>query len=283
MNDSTPFLPDPEAMVQALRVALPHFPYMDWTQETASTNVDLLDMARASSLTRPWLRGTHLQTQGRGRAGRAWQNQPGACLMFSCAFDVFLAPLQLPMLSPLSGMAACAALRAYLQPEHQQELNLKWPNDLQWRGAKLAGILVETTRAGAGAFHDHHMVVMGMGINLRDAPALSLALGRDVADWSQITQANAKAATIDAAHIVARIAQHWQAGIERLHAHGTDDFAQHYAQVDALAGRPVNILNQGAIVLSGLANGVNAQGQLLVRTGGHEVAVTVGEVSVRTA
>jgi len=279
MNDV--ILPDLAAMTQALRLALPHFTHVGWTASTASTNANLLDMARYSDLPRPWLQGTHLQTQGRGRAGRAWQNQAGACLMFSCAFDVSLVPAQLPMLSPLSGMAACQALRTCLQPEHRPDLNAKWPNDVQWRGAKLAGILVETTRARASPSPEHHVVILGIGINLREAPALSLALGRNVADWSQIAQVDAKAAATDAVQRVASIAWHWQTGIQHLQTQGPDDFAQRYAEVDALAGQAVNILNQGAVVLSGIARGVNAQGQLLVRTDGRDVAVTVGEVSVR--
>jgi len=279
MNDA--FLPEPATMTQALGWMLAQFNYVHWTASTASTNADLLDMTRGAHLARPWLQGTHLQKQGRGRAGRAWQNQSGACLMFSCAFDVTLVPACLPMLSPLSGMAACQALRACLQREHQHDLNLKWPNDLQWRGAKLAGILVETTRADT--LPNHYVVIMGIGMNVHDAPALSLALGRDVADWSQITQADAQAATTDAAHIVSSIAWHWQTGIAHLQTYGTGDFSQRYAEVDALMGQAVHILNQGVVVLSGIANGVNAHGQLLVHADGRDLAVTVGEVSVRAS
>jgi len=273
------FLPDPPALTRMLRLQLPHFTHVDWKADTASTNADLLDLARAGMLARPWLQGAHQQLQGRGRAGRAWQNRPGTCLMFSCAFDVALPPAQLPMLSPLSGMAACEALRALLQPQHRGDLDLKWPNDVQWRGGKLAGILVETTRAGS-----MQVVIMGMGINLIDAPALRLLLDRDVADWSQIAGEDVDAAAVSAVQVVACIARSWQAGITRLQTHGGSDFVRQYAEVDALAGKPVNVLNQGAVVLSGMASGVNAHGQLLVRThDGGEVAVTVGEVSVRTA
>jgi len=278
MKPNPSFLPDPPTMTRMLRPHLPHFTYVDWKADTASTNLDLLDLARAGTPARPWLQGAHQQLQGRGRAGRAWQNRPGTCLMFSCAFDVSLSPAQLPMLSPLSGMVACEALRTLLQPQHQDGLDLKWPNDVQWRGGKLAGILVETTRVGA-----MQVVIMGMGINLTDAPALRLLLNRDVADWSQIAGEDATAAVANAVQVVTRIAQGWQAGIARLQSHGGSDFVRQYALVDALAGKPVNVLNQGTVALSGTAGGVNALGQLLIRTDAGETAVTVGEVSVRTA
>src|SRR3546814_14434760 len=62
-------------------------------------------------------------------------------LMFSCAFDVFITPQQLATLSPLAGLAACEALRELVQAQHRKHLSMKWPNDVQWHYAKLAGIL----------------------------------------------------------------------------------------------------------------------------------------------
>jgi len=271
-------LPAPDAMVQALRLALPQFAHVDWVDRIGSTNAVLLEKTRTAQLARPCLQGAHLQEQGRGRAARVWQNRAGACLMFSCAFDIALPPHTLPLLSPLSGMAACLALRTHIQPEHRHALNLKWPNDVLWRGGKLAGILVETRNTGSP---QQHIAVMGMGINLCDAVVLSKALQRPVADWSTIAGVDADAAARDAVQLVASIAQSWQDWIARLQA-GDDGFIQHYTQVDALANQTVHILNEGRVTLSGTAQGVNALGQLLVQTDNAPVAVTVGEVSVRT-
>ena len=146
---STTHLLAPDQMMVALQAVLPHFKQIEWYEHTASTNADLLTKARTSELrlARPWLLGSHLQDHGRGRAGRRWQNRSGANLMFSCAFDVFVSAQQLPALSPLAGVAACEALRGLVRPEHRHHLTMKWPNDVQWQFAKLAGILVEVTRA----------------------------------------------------------------------------------------------------------------------------------------
>lgn len=105
--------------------------------------------------------------------------------MFSCAFDVHLPAAQLPALSPLAGLAACEALRAVAGPG-ADGLCMKWPNDVQWHDAKLAGVLVETTR-NPGSRETGYTVVIGMGVNLVDADALSQALGRQVADWTCVT------------------------------------------------------------------------------------------------
>src|SRR5690606_12766862 len=142
MNSCPPFvLPEPDQLQSALAARLPQFPAIDWAEVTTSTNADLLERAREPSgrVLRPWLRGSHLQLQGRGRSGRTWQNRRGANLMFSCAYDIFLPPRQLPSLSPLAGMVACETLRRVISPNNRPHLTMKWPNDIQWKGAKQIG------------------------------------------------------------------------------------------------------------------------------------------------
>lgn len=277
-------LPEPDHMLAQLTSALPRFRQISWVASTESTNADLMALARAEhgQLARPWLLGAHLQERGRGRAGRSWQNRAGANLMFSCAFDVFLPPRQLPTLSPLVGLVACEALRTLISPEQRINLSMKWPNDIQWRSAKLAGILVETTRAGASRLSsDHYVAIIGMGINLDDARALSQSLNRRVADWSEIAREDAVAALASPAELVATIAQRWYESLNDVTAHGFASLPDRYAQVDALAGQHVHILDQDRLVQAGIACGVDTQGQLVLRTPDGDTTVCVGEVSVR--
>lgn len=277
-------LPEPAQMHATLTLALPHFKQLDWVASTASTNAQLLARARANSgpLARPWLLGAHLQEQGRGRAGRTWQNRIGANLMFSCAFDVFLPPRQLPTLSPLAGLVACEVLRTFISPENQPRLAMKWPNDLQWKSAKLAGILVEITRSGAARLStDHHVAIIGIGINLNDARALSQSLNRQVADWQEVASEDRLAASTQVADIVAGIAQGWYQRLNHVTAYGFEDFPSQYAAVDVLAGQSINVLDDGRIIHAGIACGVNTWGQLLVKGPDGISPITVGEISVR--
>lgn len=270
-------------MANRLRSALPGFRHIDWLERTGSTNADLLQRARNDNQpARPWLLGAHLQDNGRGRAGRTWQNRPGANLMFSCAFDVFLPARSLAALSPLAGVAACEALRSLLQPRHQSLLSLKWPNDLHWKFSKLAGILVEVTRSGAvRQSMDHHVVIIGIGVNLQDARALSTSLNRSIADWSEIVTCDEHARLVQVPDMVARVAQAWTEALARVVRVGLNDFPERYAQVDHLLGQHVHVLDGASILHSGIACGVNEHGQLLVKTPQAVVPVSVGEVSVR--
>ena len=144
--------PEPAELAAALRARLPGFGHIGWERTTGSTNADLMRQVRGPGAGRagspaPWLLGAHLQTAGRGRVGRTWENQIGDALMFSCAFVAKIPLATLPGLSPALGVAACEALRGLLRDQawaDARRLVLKWPNDIQFDDAKLAGILVET-------------------------------------------------------------------------------------------------------------------------------------------
>ncbi len=283
MSELAPFLPEPAEMARQLHEALPGFQRVEWQARTVSTNAELLACARQASVpARPWLLGAHLQDAGRGRAGRTWQHREGANLMFSCAFDVFMPSRLLPALSPLAGVAACEGLRQWVSPALREHLVMKWPNDLQWRLGKLAGILVEATRSGAARESgDHYIVILGMGLNLDDARALSQALDRRVADWREIVREDAGAAQATAAGLAASVARAWQNALNRAVRAGLDDLPRRHAAVDALVGQTVDIVDAGRVIQSGIACGIDEQGRLLLRTPGAVLPVTVGEVSAR--
>ena len=269
-------LPTPATFASTLADRLPAFRQVDWTAETGSTNADLLTQARERPDGKPWLLGAHLQTNGRGRVGRSWKNLSGAALMVSFAFDVHLPVAALPALSPLAGLAACEGLRALIGPELAAGLTVKWPNDLQWGRAKLAGLLVESLRNPGGP-DTGHTIVIGIGLNLRDAGALSETLGRAIADWTQIGAPPA----IGAADIVCALANSFHQALLDMQREGFGAFVPRYAQVDALAGQAVNVIDQGNILQQGVAQGLDAQGRLLVRTAGGLEPIVVGEISIR--
>lgn len=271
-------LPTPAELAQAVSIRLPMFRVVQWVAATGSTNADLLTRSRIGGGDKPWLLGAHVQHHGRGRAGRSWQNRIGTAIMFSCAFNVQVAAAQLPALSPLAGMAACEALRQLAGPL-AAAIYMKWPNDVQCRDAKLAGVLVESLR-NPGGERNAHTVVIGIGINLRDAHILSQTLGRPVADWMSIME-QIGLPPLSVADLVAATATAWHEAVQQFEASGMARFKTRLAQVDALAGRAINVIERGAIVHSGIACGLDEQGRLLIQTGQGITPISVGEVSIR--
>jgi BirA family biotin operon repressor/biotin-[acetyl-CoA-carboxylase] ligase len=137
---------------------------VEYVDETASTNTDLLETAAA----RPdrSVLATRHQTAGRGRLDRHWDAPPGANLLVSILFH--RVPAWPNELSRRLGLAARAACRDVAAVDAQ----LKWPNDILVGGAKLAGILAQRHPAGP--------VVVGMGLNVGWAPVGAARLGADI-------------------------------------------------------------------------------------------------------
>lgn len=278
----------PAAFVERLRLALPDFGSIQWEQETGSSNDDLSRQIKLSSPhALPWLLGAHTQGAARGRAARPWQNKAGDSLMFSCAFAPEIPLAQLPGISPALGVATCLALRQLFAPligqELCQALGLKWPNDLQWGSGKLAGILVET--AQRPGMRDPCLVV-GIGLNLRGAHALSTDLGRDIVDVSELLASASHTAGFDAtalcpSRLVVTIARAWKKALDAYAATGYAAFQDLYQAVDVLDSVPVDIVDQGRLLHTGIAQGTDSSGRLLVRTDSAVVPIMVGDVSVR--
>ncbi len=101
------------------------------------------------------------QSAGRGRAGRVWSGGLGNFMGSTIALVRESDP-PAPTLALVAGVAVHAAVSA-LAPGIA-DLRLKWPNDLLVHGAKLAGILLE---------RQNDRVVVGIGVNLAEAPALA--------------------------------------------------------------------------------------------------------------
>jgi BirA family biotin operon repressor/biotin-[acetyl-CoA-carboxylase] ligase len=228
--------------------------------QTASTNDDLLAEARA--LRRPTLLWALSQTAGRGRAGRSWHAAEGATLTFSLAWK-FALPLHALAGLPL---AVGVTLAEALAP-HAIDVRLKWPNDLLRDGRKLGGILIETVRDG-----DACLAVIGTGINMA-APDEEVAA----------IAAAAPELRADRAQAMAMLTSALAENLSLFEQQGFAAFAARWNARHAHAGRQVNIIDRGAVLHSGRARGVDAQGRLLLQTAQGDIAVLAGDVSLRAA
>ncbi len=270
-------LPSPSDLSAELRLRLPAWPQVAWRARTQSTQLDLLDRLSADPATPlPALLGAHEQLAGRGRAGRHYRNQAGQALMMSCAFETRLPTAALPVLSIWLGVATAEILREHVpQPS---ALTLKWPNDINWRGAKLAGMLLEATRND----HGWPVVVTGMGLNLHGGSTLSAELHRDITDWQQTGSATTPtqlAATLASAWqtAIAVAERRWQAGV------GLVDLPDRFSACDALKGASVTLRDHDQALDEGRADGILPDGRMRLITARGERLVSVGDLSLRPA
>jgi BirA family biotin operon repressor/biotin-[acetyl-CoA-carboxylase] ligase len=154
----------PERVVPLLTGRLGR-PYR-YLEACASTQRELTDADGEGAVV-----ATGHQTEGRGRLGRDWEDEPGASLLFSLLLTPQAPAERLPELTVL---AAEAVAEAVGPPAHVKE-----PNDVLLAGGKVAGVLGEASEG---------RVVLGIGVNANQTaeqlptttrlPATSLRLER---------------------------------------------------------------------------------------------------------
>lgn len=98
------------------------------------------------------------QTAGRGRGGRGWWSPPASGLYVSLLFRPSLAAKHLSWLTMCVALGTVQAIEDVCKVSPQ----LKWPNDLEWCGRKLGGILAEGSLSGDRLDY----TVVGLGLNL---------------------------------------------------------------------------------------------------------------------
>ena len=103
---------------------------------------------------------TDFQTAGRGQAGNSWESEEGKNLLFSALlrYNNIRATEQW-RLSMLVTVALWEVLANYLP---QEQLSIKWPNDIYFGDKKLVGILIENSLAGQYVGYS----IAGIGLNI---------------------------------------------------------------------------------------------------------------------
>lgn len=222
---------------------------------TGSTQRTALELAEAGAPEWTLVAAGH-QTEGRGRLGRSWHDEPGQALMFSLVLRPDLTPERGGLLTLLAGWAMATACR-----EVGRDVFCKWPNDLLLDERKVGGILAESVVEGERFAH----VALGVGVNLRSAPP-------DVAGSGALGDTDA-AALLEA--FVGHFAHRYEPG----HPAFAGAVLEGYRGVSATLGRRVRALRaDGGLGPVGEAVDVDETGALVVRTARGLESLRFGEV-----
>ena len=218
----------------------------------APSTMDLAHAAAATGAPAGTVIVADVQTAGRGRNGRRWVSHAGAGVWAT----VIERPRDVDALSVLS-LRVGIALALELERIVGRALALKWPNDVLLDGRKLAGVLAEARwREGMPEW-----VAIGVGVN-RDPPA-------------EMRDATGTDAAVRRTTLLGAIVRAIRAAADRDGVLDGTELSQ-FAVRDAVRGREV------VSPVEGRAAGVNARGELLVRTAtGVERAVPTATVQYR--
>jgi BirA family biotin operon repressor/biotin-[acetyl-CoA-carboxylase] ligase len=213
------------------------------------------------------------QTAGRGRRGRTWFSPPGGGLYVSVILRPARAGSAADRAAGLLTIAAGVALSEAVERATGLAPAIKWPNDLLVDGRKLAGILAEGVPSPSAP--SLQAVVLGYGINVASAAYPPELASRATALESELGRA------VDRAVLCAE-------SLASLSARYADLVAGRFdAILDARRSRAFG--SRGAREewdtpsgeRSGITEGIDAMGALLVRTSESLERIVAGEVRWR--
>ena len=206
------------------------------------------------------------QTQGRGRLGRRWFAPPGSSLLMSLVLRPDLPPQAAQRTTMICSLAAVEAIAVVTGLVAQ----VKWPNDIVLKGRKLGGLLTELGLRGRRL--DYAVVGMGLNVNL----ALSALPETMTPATSLLVEAGRPLPRVELLLVLLR----------RIEAHAecmAKGWSPHTAWREHLAtlGQPVRVGTREEVI-EGLAEDVDADGALLLRTDTGELRrILVGDVTLR--
>jgi len=223
---------------------------------------------------------TDNQTAGKGRLGRRWVDVAGCNILSSTLLRPLFPPHLLVMIGSLAVVSAITQTCGV-------PATIKWPNDVLVGDRKVAGILIETS-------HDHFgqlVAILGIGINVNghteDLPVLSQtqssqysgAITLEIACGHEVSRETCIAHLLQALEAdYLRVQQMAREGSSQELERASRNLWERWRQQLSTLGRSIQV-QQGDTVLSGIAEDVDDNGELLLRRhSGELVSITWGDV-----
>lgn len=235
-------------------------------ESTVSTN-DYYKDKKSSDVVSGSVVFAEYQTTGRGRHGRKWVAPFGMNLSFSC-FWHFNRPIQqLSGLSLVIGLAIVRALQAY----GISSVQLKWPNDVLYKGKKLAGVLIESQTIA----RNMTSVVMGIGLNVNMSKAKAVQIDQP---WTDINTIMGHAGERNV--LAGLLLKELFMILPEFEQLGFAAYRKEWQKADALFNHEVEVeVNQQRSY--GVESGVDEQGNLCVKMGASINTYHSGEIKLR--
>jgi len=234
---------------------------IDMLPEAESTMDRARELACDPAIATPALVIADRQTAGRGRRGSAWWQSPGS-LVASLVLETRAGCGPQPCWSLACGIALAESIRELVAGV---QARLKWPNDLEVDGRKLAGILVETAPA--------RRVVIGLGVNSAGSVAQAPPALRDrLVTIPDLTGRPLGRQTLLAAFIPRLVT------LIRAITADPGELPRRYRPLCSLMGQEVRVF-AGPQVHLGQCLGIAADGGLIVETAAGPTVIRVGSLS----
>lgn len=212
----------------------------------------------------------NMQTAGKGRRGRSWQQEEGSVIAMSLLLRPTFSPDKASMLTLLAAHSVAGAIEAVTG----LPAAIKWPNDIVINRKKTVGILTEMSLGVEQAAIDY--IVIGIGINVNNTTFPEEI--RDMATSLYLEKGERVSRSALIAESMRRLEVDYEAFLK------TEDLSAILPDYNAhliSMNKEVRVLDPKG-EYTGISRGMDAQGELLVeRADGEIIKVYAGEVSVR--
>jgi BirA family biotin operon repressor/biotin-[acetyl-CoA-carboxylase] ligase len=238
--------------------------------DTESTMDDARRMLERFRLTTGAVVLAETQSAGRGRDGRGWVSPPDVNLLFT----VVMMTESLEAVRPLAYVTPLATALAVEEVASSRGValhaDLKWPNDVQIDGLKIAGVLIETTGTAEG----QPVALVGVGLNVNMDVALYPEL-----DGIATSIKAASGIELPREEVLAAFCNHLEALYDEALSGSRAPFEAWKERLITL-GREVTATGAGE-TLRGIAVDVDNDGALIVETApGVRERVEAGDVTL---
>ena len=204
------------------------------------------------------------QTAGKGRREDEWISPPGGGLWFSLSRCFDNPPSSFSALGLVVGISVISGL----QKLGIKGLQLKWPNDVVFEGAKLAGILIELRSEVSGS----SFAVIGVGLNTSLGLTARRRINKKVVDVEQLSKKH-----LSRNLVASVLLSSLDENLRIFEESGFKSFHDRWKKFDFLFGKELKILC-GSRVETGLAAGVDEIGALLLQRAGEVKQILSGHI-----
>ncbi|MEW5737505.1 MAG: biotin--[acetyl-CoA-carboxylase] ligase [Myxococcota bacterium] len=204
------------------------------------------------------------QTAGKGRRGRTWSSPSGKNLYCSVILRPEIPPARAPELTLVAAVALAETLR-----EAGGAAGIKWPNDVQIAGRKVAGILTELS----ADVERVQFVIVGIGVNLN---ASAEDFPPEVAEVATSLML-ARGSTVPRALFTAALFTRLESWLDTWTEQGFGPVREAWRKLATILGQEVLVRSEQR-ELRGVAEDIDETGALILRVGGGVERVLAGDV-----
>ncbi|MFA5090520.1 MAG: biotin--[acetyl-CoA-carboxylase] ligase [Candidatus Omnitrophota bacterium] len=188
------------------------------------------------------------QTKGRGRIGRQWFSPRYKGIYFSCILRPKILPYATPVLTLLTAVSICEAIKNMLSLDVQ----IKWPNDILLHNKKLGGILTELN----AEMDEVRFIVIGVGLNVNNDKR---SLVEGATSLKEHIQEN-----INRVELLQEIMQRLEGNYILFQEKGSHAIIEKWRHYNITLGRRVRVLHNKEYI-EGEASDIDSDGSLLLR------------------